>query len=157
MLRRARKLRADVHLDILTREARSALMSRIRGTNTKPELVVRRLLHSGGYRFRLHRRDLPGTPDIVLPKYRMAVFVHGCFFHAHRGCKLAYTPKTRTDFWRSKFADNRRRDARVKTLLRKAGWTPIVVWECETERPDEVARRLNRVLKGHSLRALRTD
>jgi DNA mismatch endonuclease, patch repair protein len=134
-------------LDTLTREARSALMSRIRGKNTKPEIVVRKLLHAQGYRFRLHRRELPGTPDIVLHKYRVALFVHGCFFHSHAGCKLAYIPKTRTKFWRTKFAKNKKRDEKVKTLLRKAGWRPVVVWECETECPDHLIDHLQRVLE----------
>jgi len=146
-----------MHLDILTREERSVLMSRIRGTNTKPELIVRRLLHRSGYRFRLHRKDLPGTPDIVLPRYRVAIFVHGCFFHAHRGCKLAYVPKTRTDFWRSKFSENQKRDARVKRLLRQDGWTPIVVWECETERPNKLSPHLNRILNAHCVLSELTD
>ena len=133
-------------MDILTTKARSALMARIRGKNTKPELIVRRLLHSMGHRFRLHRRDLPGTPDIVLAKYRVAMLVNGCFFHHHRGCRLAYVPKTRTEFWRAKFAKNSRRDQKVKKALRDAGWTPIVVWECETKRPGNLAHRLATIL-----------
>jgi DNA mismatch endonuclease, patch repair protein len=132
-------------MDILSSEARSALMSRIRGKNTKPELVVRHLLHSMGYRFRLHRRDLPGTPDLVLPKYRLAFLVHGCFFHHHGGCRLAYVPKTRTDFWREKFSKNIERDRKVQRALRAAGWTPIVIWECETERPADLVRRFQKI------------
>lgn len=133
-------------MDTLSREERSALMSRIRGKNTKPEILVRQILHSLGYRFRLHRRDLPGTPDIVLTKYQRVILVHGCFFHSHTGCPLAYIPKTRTAFWRAKFASNVERDRRVQKALRAAGWKPIVVWECETRRPANLARRLARLL-----------
>jgi len=133
-------------MDILRPEQRSALMARIRGKNTKPELVVRGLLHSMGYRFRLHRRDLPGTPDVVLPRYGVAVLVHGCFFHHHRGCRLAYVPKTHTAFWQTKFAKNIERDRRTQKALRTAGWRPVVVWECETERPTDLANRLVTIL-----------
>jgi DNA mismatch endonuclease (patch repair protein) len=133
-------------MDILSPNERSALMLRIRGKNTKPELVVRRILHALGYRFRLHRRDLPGTPDIVLPKYRKAIQVHGCFFHSHQGCQFAYKPKTRTAFWRAKFAENMERDQRTDRALRAAGWKPIIVWECETRRPAKLTKRLERLL-----------
>lgn len=133
-------------MDILTPQARSALMARIRAKNTTPEIVVRRLLHSMGFRFRLHRKALPGTPDIVFPQYRIAMLVHGCFFHSHAGCKFAYIPKTRTKFWRAKFAANVARDRKVQRALRKAGWTPIIVWECETFQLPRLIRRLKRIL-----------
>lgn len=107
-------------------------MARIGPRDTKPEKLVRRLLHAMGRRFRLHRRDLPGTPDIVLPATRKAIFVHGCFWHRHEGCRKATTPKTRTDFWLDKFAANVERDARKELQLRAAGWDVITVWECET-------------------------
>src|SRR5579871_1578690 len=110
---------------------RSELMSRIRGTDTRPELTVRRLVHSLGYRFRLHRRDLPGTPDLAFPSRRKVVFVHGCFWHRHRGCRFSYTPKSNRDFWVKKFATNRLRDRRAIRQLRAAGWDPLIVWECE--------------------------
>ena len=106
-------------------------MSRIRSRDTKPEMVVRRLLHSLGHRYRLHRKGLPGKPDIVLPKYRTVIFVHGCFWHRHPGCKYAYTPKSRLEFWNKKFDENVRRDRENKKALRKLGWKVIVVWECE--------------------------
>lgn len=106
-------------------------MSRIRATNTGPEKVVRSLLHKMGYRFRLHRRDLPGVPDIVLSKYSTVIFVHGCFWHRHPRCKYTYTPKSRLDFWSQKFEENVMRDKNNLSLLKKAGWLPIVVWECE--------------------------
>ena len=107
-------------------------MSRIRGKDTTPELAVRSALHRLGYRFRLHRRDLPGRPDIVLPKYGTVIFVHGCFWHRHARCKYAYTPKSRVEFWHHKFQQNVERDRRVQRELRRLGWKVIVVWECET-------------------------
>jgi len=117
--------------DTLTPQKRSWNMSRIRSRDTKPEMVVRRLLHSLGHRYRLHRKGLPGKPDIVLPKYRTVIFVHGCFWHRHPGCKYAYTPKSRLEFWNKKFDENVRRDRENKKALRKLGWKVIVVWECE--------------------------
>lgn len=110
-------------------------MSRIRNKNTKPELVVRSLLHGMGYRFTVNgprNRKLPGRPDIVLPKHSTVVFVHGCYWHRHEGCHLAYSPKTRVEFWEKKFADNVARDKRNETLLKEAGWKVVVIWECET-------------------------
>lgn len=117
-------------------------MSRIRSRDTKPEVVVRSLLHSMGYRFRLHRRDLPGRPDIVLPKYKTVVFVHGCFWHRHADCRYAYNPKSRIDFWGEKFKENVGRDQRQTDELRRLGWTVITIWECETKRLDELERRV---------------
>lgn len=105
-------------------------MSGIRGRNTKPELVVRKALFAAGFRYRLHSPRLPGRPDIVLPRYRCAVFVHGCFWHRHPGCRFAYVPKSNTKFWRDKFQANVRRDEHVKTALRGAGWRVLTVWEC---------------------------
>jgi DNA mismatch endonuclease (patch repair protein) len=118
-------------VDTLTPERRSANMSRIRSRDTKPELVVRRMLHAAGFRFRLNVRTLPGTPDIVLPKYKIAIFVHGCFWHRHPGCKFAYTPKSRIDFWLTKFDENVARAERVQAELGKLGWNVVVLWECE--------------------------
>ena len=106
-------------------------MSRIQSKNTKPELIVRSILHRMGYRFRLHRRDLPGSPDIVLPRYRTVIFVHGCFWHRHKGCKFAYIPKSRIDFWLKKFAENVARDKNHRRQLRQLGWKVIVLWECQ--------------------------
>jgi DNA mismatch endonuclease (patch repair protein) len=132
-------------MDILTKKQRSAHMSRIRGKNTKPELVVRRMLHSMGFRFTLHNKKLPGTPDIVLPKHRRAILVHGCFFHSHVGCRLAYLPKTRRAFWRAKFMRNVARDTVVRKALKTIGWRVTVVWECETRKPKALSRRLSRI------------
>ena len=120
-------------VDHLTKEMRSWNMSRIRSKNTKPEMIVRSLLHRMGYRFRLHRRDLPGKPDIVLPKYRTVVFVHGCFWHQHTECKESHVPKSNSDFWKSKLLRNVERDKRYQKNLAELGWRVLVVWECETE------------------------
>jgi DNA mismatch endonuclease (patch repair protein) len=112
---------------------RSELMSRVRQKNTRPEIMVRQLLHAMGYRFRLHYRDLPGTPDIVFPGRRKTIFVHGCFWHRHRGCKKASTPKTRQAFWTSKFEANETRDARKLAELHDLGWATMIVWGCEID------------------------
>jgi len=109
------------------------MMARMRGKNTTPELVVRRYLRRSGLRYRLHVRSLPGAPDIVLPRYRSVVFVHGCFWHQHPGCKFAYTPKSNTAFWQSKLRANRERDARQEAELREQGWTVYTIWECMVE------------------------
>lgn len=123
-------------VDRLTPEARSRNMAKIRGKNTGPELAVRRAAHALGLRFRLHRRDLPGTPDLVFPGRRIALFVHGCFWHLHPGCRFAYMPKSRIEFWRGKFVGNVERDARKQADLAAAGWRVVVVWECETRDQD---------------------
>lgn len=120
-------------MDRLTPEQRSKLMSRVKGKNTKPEMIVRRWLHSQGYRFRLHRKDLPGKPDIVLPKYRTVILVHGCFWHRHEGCRRSSTPATRTEFWEKKFQRTIDRDTMVQEKLKALGWNVLVIWECEVE------------------------
>lgn len=120
-------------------------MSAIRSRNTKPELVVRRFLHRSGLRFRVHRRDLPGSPDIVLPKHRTIVNVHGCFWHHHPGCRFAYFPSSNTVFWARKFQENRERDKRVDRKLRALGWRVITVWECEVAKPSRLQRLLNQI------------
>ena len=129
-------------MDTLTKERRSWNMAQIRGKDTKPERIVRSILHRLGARFRLHRRDLPGNPDIVLPRYGLVVLVHGCFWHRHRRCKYAYTPKTRLDFWTQKFEQNVKRDKEVKRELKQLGWNVVVVWECETRDLEFLADRL---------------
>ena len=118
--------------DILSKEKRSWNMSRIRSGNTKPEIAVRRTLHVLGYRFRLHRKDLPGKPDIVLPKYKTVIFVHGCFWHRHENCRYSYNPKSRAKFWQDKFTANIERDKRSAADLKMLGWRQLVIWECET-------------------------
>lgn len=117
--------------DIVDRATRSRMMSGIRGRNTRPEMAVRRHLHAAGFRFRLHRKDLPGKPDIVLPRHKVAIFVHGCFWHRHAGCPKATTPSSNIEFWQKKFADNVARDARDRAALEALGWRVLVVWECE--------------------------
>ena len=114
-------------------EQRSRNMSAIKSKNTKPEIAVRKLLHSMGYRFRLHRKDLPGSPDIVLPKYKTVIFVHGCFWHRHKDCKYATTPKTREEFWNNKFRSNVERDLEVQENIKNIEWRSVVIWECETK------------------------
>jgi DNA mismatch endonuclease (patch repair protein) len=128
--------------DVMTPEQRSRAMAQVRSKNTKPEKRVRSLLHRLGYRFRLHRRHLPGTPDIVLPKHRAAIFVHGCFWHVHPGCARATTPATRIDFWTDKLARNVARDTRNQRELAAAGWRVLVVWECETRDEPALEARL---------------
>lgn len=127
--------------DRISKEHRSWNMSQIRDRDTKPEIAVRSLLHRLGFRFRLHRSDLPGNPDIVLPKYKTVVLVHGCFWHRHRNCKYAYTPKSRTEFWETKFARNVKRDLEVRRELRKLGWKVVVVWECQLAKPDSLKKK----------------
>jgi DNA mismatch endonuclease (patch repair protein) len=117
-------------MDVVDRATRSRMMSGIRGKNTKPELVVRSYLHRSGLRFRLHSK-LPGKPDLVLPRYRAAVFVHGCFWHRHEGCRFTTTPASNAKFWAKKFADNVRRDAKVTAQLEKLGWRVLVIWACQ--------------------------
>jgi DNA mismatch endonuclease, patch repair protein len=131
--------------DRLSKERRSWNMSRIRGKDTTPEKVVRSILHRMGYRFRLHGKKLPGRPDIVLPKHQTVVFIHGCFWHRHRGCKNCTTPTHRRAWWLSKLEGNAKRDRSHRRALRKLGWRIIVVWECETEQSDAL-KRLGREL-----------
>ena len=132
--------------DFLDRKRRSEVMARIRGRDTVPELAVRRIAHGMGLRFRLHRKDLPGRPDLVLPKHRLAVFVHGCFWHRHEGCRLASTPKSRIAFWTEKFAANVARDARQESALRELDWRVLVIWQCETKDGASVERKLAEVI-----------
>ena len=119
-------------MDKVSPEVRSRMMGRISGKDTQPELIVRRIAHALGYRFRLHRRDLPGRPDIVFPGRRTVVFVHGCFWHRHKDCKYCYTPKSNIEFWQEKFDNNVARDKRVRKKLESLGWKVAVIWECET-------------------------
>ncbi len=119
--------------DTLSRAARSRLMSRVRSKDTKPEMRVRRLIHAMGYRYRLHYRKLPGSPDIVFPERRKVIFVNGCFWHRHENCRRNRTPKSRRDYWSAKLEKNRRRDLINQFRLREMGWSVLVVWECETE------------------------
>ena len=127
-------------MDTLTKEKRSWNMSRIRSKDTKPEIAVRSMLHRSGYRFRLHVKNLPGKPDIVLPKYNTVIFVNGCFWHRHQGCKYAYNPKTHVQFWRKKFKDNVVRQKAIINKLNNLGWKVKIVWECETSRENYISK-----------------
>jgi DNA mismatch endonuclease, patch repair protein len=133
-------------MDNLKPQQRSELMRRVPNKNTKPERRVRRVLHAIGLRFRLHRKNLPGQPDIVLPKYKTVVFVHGCFWHRHRKCRLASCPKENCDFWEKKFTGNMARDRRNKRDLTRLGWKWIVIWECQTKMPEKLAALVRRRL-----------
>ena len=122
--------------------SRSKNMSAIKSKNTKPEVEVRKLLHSMGFRFRLHKKDLPGSPDIVLPKYKTVIFVHGCFWHRHQNCKYASNPKTRREFWEKKFKENIERDKKNQEKLKNLGWKTKIVWECEIKKQDKLIKKL---------------
>lgn len=126
---------------------RSRLMSRVRQRHTHPEMLVRRLLHSRGWRYRTHLKPLPGTPDIVFTKRRKAIFVHGCFWHGHQGCRLAKTPQTRSEFWAHKIDANRTRDKRKEQELLSAGWKVITVWQCQLSNPDILLAELELFLR----------
>ena len=117
-------------------------MSMIKGSNTKPELIVRRYLHSKGFRYTLNNKKLPGKPDIVLKNYSTAIFVHGCFWHRHAGCRYAYTPKSTIEFWQHKFDSNIRRDKQVTEQLKELQWSQLVLWECEIKNPETPKRRI---------------
>jgi DNA mismatch endonuclease (patch repair protein) len=133
-------------VDNLSRAERSEIMARVRSTDTRPEVFVRKLIYGLGYRFRLHGRDLPGHPDIVFRKRAKVIFVHGCFWHRHAGCTLARLPKSRLDFWMPKLEGNRKRDERSKRELQQMGWKVLIVWECQLKRPVVLAGRIRRFL-----------
>ncbi len=126
-------------VDVVSPADRSRMMAGIQGKNTKPELIVRRMLFASGYRFRLHRRDLPGAPDIVMSGRKVAVFVHGCFWHMHQGCRFARMPATRPEFWKAKLEANVARDRRAVENLRALGWRVMCVWECSTRDTEAAA------------------
>lgn len=126
-------------VDKLTKEKRSWNMSRIHSKDTIPEKKVRSLLHKLGYRFRIHKNNLPGKPDIVLPKYKMIIFVHGCFWHNHQNCKKSGIPKSNTDFWKDKIEKNMERDLANIEKLKNSGWNVHVIWECETENQEKLS------------------
>jgi len=133
---------ADVH----SKEIRSYNMSRIKGKNTKPEMLVRKFLHANGYRYKLHDKSLPGKPDIVLPKYKTVIFVHGCFWHGHSNCKYYVVPKSRTDWWLNKINGNIANDTKALKALKKEGWKIITIWECSLK-PAKVERTLKTLLR----------
>ncbi|WP_309761248.1 very short patch repair endonuclease [Agrobacterium pusense] len=131
--------------DNLTPTNRSLMMAKVRDRNTQPEIKVRRIAHALGLRFRLHRKELAGSPDLVFPKYRVAIFVHGCFWHQHPGCSRATMPKSRTDFWSQKLARNVERDRRAISDLESRGWQVEVIWECETKKSNLLEERIRRI------------
>jgi len=138
-------------LDTFTRGKRSEIMRRVKSIDTKPELLVRSLLHRLGFRFRIHSKDLPGKPDIVLAKYKTIIFVHGCFWHQHSRCKEADLPASRRDYWVSKFEKNIKRDRINSRRLRLLGWKVVLVWECETKNSIKLAERLVKDIIGGSV------
>lgn len=129
-------------VDLFSEEKRSWIMSRVKGRNTKPEILVRSMIFRMGYRFRLHKRDLPGTPDIVLPRHGKVIFVHGCFWHGHRGCSRSKRPENNKLFWDKKIDGNIKRDELHCLQLRELGWKILVVWECETKYPAKLSQKL---------------
>jgi len=120
-------------VDVVDKATRSRMMSSIQGKNTKPELLVRKYLHSRGLRFRLHAKELPGKPDLIFPKYKVVVFVHGCFWHQHPRCKFAVVPASNVEFWEQKLGANRERDQRNKRMLKALGWRALTIWECQLD------------------------
>ena len=121
-------------------------MSRVKGRDTKPEILVRSFIHRMGFRFRVHRRDLPGNPDIVLPRHGKVIFVHGCFWHGHRGCPRSKRPTTNMRFWNNKLEGNIERDRHFRRKLRRMDWKVLVVWQCETRKPEKLLGKLERFL-----------
>lgn len=132
--------------DIFSKAKRSWLMGRVKGRDTKPEILVRSFIHRMGYRFRIHRRDLPGNPDIVFPRHRKVIFVHGCFWHGHGRCLRSKRPTTNKDFWNEKLDGNIERDKRFRRALQRLGWKVFVIWQCETREPEKLLRKLERIL-----------
>lgn len=132
-------------VDHVSPQKRSEIMSSIRSKNTTPEMIVRSAAHRLGLRFRLHRRDLPGSPDLVFPKWGIALFVHGCYWHRHPGCARATTPKTNVEFWTNKFEQNVARDRDVNDALVKLGWKPLVIWQCQAKNTEMAAETLSGV------------
>jgi len=136
-------------VDKLNTEQRSKNMAAVKGKNTAPEIRVRQMLHKMGFRFRLHRKDLPGKPDLVLPKYRLCIFVHGCFWHQHPGCKRATIPESNQEFWLTKFQGTLKRDKQAEKELRQQGWRVCIIWECETKKEESLDRVIHRYMNNY--------
>ena len=135
-------------VDSIDQATRSAFMARVRGKNTRPEMIVRKLLFAAGYRYRLHARKLPGSPDLVFPTRKKVIFVHGCFWHRHDGCVASRIPKSRTDYWSEKLNGNKLRDMRNVQALHEAGWQILIVWECQLSNSEMLLKRLRQFLDG---------
>lgn len=133
-------------MDTALSSKRSAMMRSVKGKNTKPEMVVRRLLHAAGYRFRTNCSEITGTPDLVFTKRKKVIFIHGCFWHRHQGCSRSSTPKTNVSFWETKFRRNKERDEVVRSSLQDDGWTVLIVWECEVKKVESLLERLRHFL-----------
>ena len=135
-------------MDIYSKQKRSQIMSKISGKNTKPEIIIRKIAHNLGYRFRLHKKDLPGTPDLAFPKYKKVIFVNGCFWHGHSKCSRSKLPTTRKKFWKEKIAGNKKRDKASKIKLKNLGWDYLVIWQCEIQKSnyDLIANKIQNFL-----------
>ena len=133
--------------DIVSKKKRSEMMSGIKGKDTKPEIATRKMMYKMGLRYRLHKKNLPGKPDIVLGTVKLAIFVHGCFWHRHNQCKYSYSPKTRVNFWEKKFDDNVKRDMNNRHALDELGWKSAVIWECQTKDPDDLKRNILNIIE----------
>ena len=143
--------------DVHTKKQRSKNMAAIRSKNTKPEITVRKTMYKIGLRYRLHRKDLPGKPDIVLGPVKLALFVNGCFWHRHVNCKYAYNPKTRKNFWNKKFIDTIKRDIKNNIELEKLGWKSVVIWECETQDQDSLRDQILKIIKLYKIKINNTS
>lgn len=137
-------------MDVLTPEQRRRCMQNIKSRNTRPEVAVRSICHRLGFRFRISPKDLPGKPDLVFPRLKVCIFVHGCFWHQHAGCKYAYLPKTRVDFWQDKFSKNRSRDSLVQNELTGLGWLVLIIWECELRDCSALTEKLHDLLSSRN-------
>jgi DNA mismatch endonuclease (patch repair protein) len=134
-------------MDVVDKARRSEMMAGIRGKDTQPELRVRQVAHAMGFRYRLHRRDLPGSPDLVFPRLKKVILVHGCYWHRHANCRYAYNPKSNLGFWREKFRKNKERDVGALSELMRLGWDPLVIWECETRDRERLRARISEHLE----------
>ena len=148
--------KSNVSSDIFSKRKRSEIMSLVRSADTKPERVVRSFLSSEGYRYRLHSPNLPGRPDIVLRKYRTVIFVNGCFWHQHRGCKKASVPIQNRDFWMAKLVRNKERDKQVTSKLRRIGWSVLTLWECQVKKGPDILRQKTQALRLKAIKSEKT-
>ncbi len=134
-------------MDVVSPEKRSQIMSAVKSKDTKAEILVRHYLWSQGFRYRIHRKDLPGKPDISIAKYKLAIFIHGCFWHGHEGCSRGRLPKTKLEYWEPKIRDNRNRDLRVQAELMRSGWASIIVWDCQLRTKTSISSTLESITK----------